>query len=647
VQTSGNIFTINNAGGLDLNGQTLTLGCAGCMGGSILIDATGGATKSIISTIAGGVFRIQGNVTNAVGKTVTNVGTVTLTFSTNAILAINTCQLNPGANLTTVNSELDIESGGDNITNACTYGPSSTLKFKNASVFVLTATQKTWVSGASGVGVPYNVIIDGASVPGSGIRSNISASYYARKDFTITGNGAVDLSATGAPANNLYVAGNWTGSLTELFTPNTNTVIFNGSSAQTLTLTGGSETFYDLEIANTSGDLTLATSSAITLTHRLRFTSGNIIIGNNNFTYNLLSVADAPNATLGTPSNTCKIVTNGTGVVTIKNLPISNTFFFEIGPTTTSYNKVNWETAGAGHTTDDFSARVVVGLPTDILSTAYVNRTWFVSEGVVGGSNGDINFYWQTAHENPSFTSNRASGTTYHKPAATWNTEPNTNLVPLDNNSANMPAAGWRARAGKITSFSPFIEGTSTALPIELISFTGKAIKDGNLLEWQTGSETNNDYFTLEHAVKSLDFKNIGRIKGAGNSVRILNYSFFDNSSEALQSEVSYYKLKQTDFDGKTTYSKEVAINRANKNCFNLTNYFVDENRNMHLTFNAPDSKIITIEVNDALGQVIYTHSFKEAESTIHFDLPEKYAHQLLFLKVSCGQQIAIKKFYY
>jgi hypothetical protein len=256
-QTAGNLLTINNAGGLDLNGQTMTLGCAGCMGGNILVDGiAGGTTKTITSTVAGGIFRIQGNASNSVGKIVTNSSNGTLVFSTNTILAINGCQLNPGANLTTVNSELDIESGGDNITNACTYGTSSILRFKNGSVFVLTATQKTWVSGASGVGVPYNVTVDGSAVAGSGIRSNISASYYARKDFTITGNGTVDLSTTGQPANSLYVAGNWTGSLTEIFTPNQNPVIFNGASAQTLTMTGGTETFYDIEIANTSGDLT-------------------------------------------------------------------------------------------------------------------------------------------------------------------------------------------------------------------------------------------------------------------------------------------------------------------------------------------------------------------------------------------------------
>lgn len=650
VQTaSGDVFQILNTGGLDLNGQTFTLGCiGGCAGGNLLVS---GGARTIISTIAGGVFRIQGASSSVLNKTVTSASGGTLAFSTNAILAINSCDLNPGSALTTINSEAHIESGGDFITNAPTYGSSSTLVFKTGSIFILTTgggSQQAWVTGTSGAGVPYNVTIDGSSVAGSGIRMNANVAYTARGNLSITGNGTVDLSATNAPNNILNVAGNWTNTTSGTFSANTNKVKFNGGTAQTLTKTGGTETFYDIEIANTNGDLTLAASSAITLTHRLTFTSGNIVIGNNNFTYDLASIADAANTTQGTPGSTCKIVTNGTGVVTIKNLPAANSFVFQIGPTTTTYNRCYWETAGAGHTTDDLSARVEVGLPSDITNpNSFVNRTWFISEGVTGGSNGDINVYWITGDENADFTTNRSTGRLYHKPTTTWIIEPNTNLVALDNNSANMPATGWRSRSGAITSFSPFVEGTLTALPIELLKFTGQAVKAGNKLEWTTATEINNDYFTIERSKEGFDFSIAGIVKGAGNSTRKLDYEFLDNSADALQNEVSYYSLKQTDVDGKSTRSQVIAISRIKTAELSINSLFIDQENQVNLNLINGHKDPVSIEITDMLGRILISGNIKHQNGFTTLKLPENLARQVLLLIMYNDHERVIQRFIY
>lgn len=107
------------------------------------------------------------------------------------------------------------------------------------------------------------------------------------------------------------------------------------------------------------------------------------------------------------------------------------------------------------------------------------------------------------------------------------------------------------------TGVLPDCKITVAVLPIELLSFTGKSIGSSNLLEWKTTTEINNDYFTLERSSNATHFSELGTIPGAGNSNTMLYYNFTD---ENPLNGVNYYRLKQTDFDGRFSYSNIVAL---------------------------------------------------------------------------------------
>jgi alpha-tubulin suppressor-like RCC1 family protein len=94
-------------------------------------------------------------------------------------------------------------------------------------------------------------------------------------------------------------------------------------------------------------------------------------------------------------------------------------------------------------------------------------------------------------------------------------------------------------------------------LPVELLSFTGKSLSNSILLEWSTASEINNDYFTIEKSRDGIAFSELGKINGAGNSTQLNSYSLID---ENPFSGTNYYRLKQTDFDGKYSYSEIIAV---------------------------------------------------------------------------------------
>jgi len=96
-------------------------------------------------------------------------------------------------------------------------------------------------------------------------------------------------------------------------------------------------------------------------------------------------------------------------------------------------------------------------------------------------------------------------------------------------------------------------------LPVELASFNGKYDIEKILLDWETASEKNNDYFIIERSVNSEDFETIGRIKGKGNSETESSYNFTD-ADPPKDRALIYYRLQQNDFDTRKTYSNIITI---------------------------------------------------------------------------------------
>lgn len=113
------------------------------------------------------------------------------------------------------------------------------------------------------------------------------------------------------------------------------------------------------------------------------------------------------------------------------------------------------------------------------------------------------------------------------------------------------------SRTGAINTYTMTATLSSPPLPITLLYFNGLNEHSYNSFSWSTATEINNDYFTLEKATDAVNFRAVVKTNGAGNSNAPLIYSIIDYyPTEGL----SYYRLKQTDFNGGYTYSKLVAI---------------------------------------------------------------------------------------
>jgi Secretion system C-terminal sorting domain len=104
---------------------------------------------------------------------------------------------------------------------------------------------------------------------------------------------------------------------------------------------------------------------------------------------------------------------------------------------------------------------------------------------------------------------------------------------------------------------------SNTPTPVELTFFKAQAANNIVKLNWQTASEKNNKGFEVERSIDANTWENIGGVKGQGESNMIINYSFEDKYPLSI---LTYYRLKQVDFDGKESYSniESVAAYKTN-----------------------------------------------------------------------------------
>ena len=141
-------------------------------------------------------------------------------------------------------------------------------------------------------------------------------------------------------------------------------------------------------------------------------------------------------------------------------------------------------------------------------------------------------------------------------------------------------------------------------LPVSLLDFSAEQENDHVFLQWYTASETNNDYFTVERSVEGSSWTVIGTVRGAGNSNSVLSYELID---EHPFSGLSYYRLRQTDYDGTSEYFSPVSV------LFNATNeieIFPNPATN-EFTVSDLANTIYKAEVYDVLGKKVLSRQPK------------------------------------
>ena len=149
---------------------------------------------------------------------------------------------------------------------------------------------------------------------------------------------------------------------------------------------------------------------------------------------------------------------------------------------------------------------------------------------------------------------------------------------------------------------------TNNQLPIELLSFNVEKEGAKALIKWTTGSELNNDYFVIERSKNGRDFEQVTTVSAAGNSNQAINYHTYDYKPlEGL----SYYRLKQVDFNGEYTYSEMIPLDNIivkgkEKKMSVFPNPLTQSELNIHLA-GFGNNEQVEVLFMDSYGRIVYS----------------------------------------
>jgi len=632
--------------------------------GLLDINATGTLTTANASP-----FIFEGGITN--DGTFSKTGTGAVAFNTNnqdingttAITMAGVVTIGSGRTITYKNTSVGgiVLTGILDGTNASStwkndvnttvfYQPNATTRPMNTGILDVSASGNNFyysrTTGNQTLKSPlagyYNLIING----GGAITKTLTGNTTVEGNLTIAASTTLDVDV--AQNYSLTVKGIFLNSGT--FQPRAGTVTLNGTSDQAVTSNGSS--FYNLVINNSGTQVLL--NDNLTAANALTLTDG-IITTSALYRVIMSSTTAASLTAFSTNSFINGNLRRYIGTNT-------NTYTFPIGDGTanTDYYRadiINYNLAGityidsrfkplAGHNDGEMNVADTWEFGSLTYNTINTEGIWEL-EPFAQPSSGSYAVRLYTANmsgltDNDFGPLKRDVGS---MSGADWSTGGGT-LNPNDGDGRTV-ASGYMKRNG-LTTFSEFGGGgggsSGGGLPIELVSFNAIAVGNAVQLTWHTATELNNDYFTIERSADGETFTGVQTIEGAGNSSQSRNYETMDLNPI---SGTSYYRLKQTDYNGAYSYSDVASVVVNKSDLFSISPNPVTESR-IALQLNKEEitGAMESVLVTDMSGKTIFTQHFGSSENpVIALELPHEIASGIYLLTVKCLNSTMQKKF--
>ena len=169
-------------------------------------------------------------------------------------------------------------------------------------------------------------------------------------------------------------------------------------------------------------------------------------------------------------------------------------------------------------------------------------------------------------------------------------------IHPLNENIFWKSDGGYWQISFEVSGFSGFYRRTTSAMPIHLLSFTGKIQNNIANLQWSSGEESNFDHFEIEKSTNGSSFQLQGIIpsKGSNNS-----YTFTTPQTEAT----AYYRLKMVDRDGGGKYSTVIRLSQNSGD--NVVIYPNPATSSINIKVSKPRN----IAIYDEVGRLVKTQT--------------------------------------
>lgn len=116
-----------------------------------------------------------------------------------------------------------------------------------------------------------------------------------------------------------------------------------------------------------------------------------------------------------------------------------------------------------------------------------------------------------------------------------------------------------RQNPWSLSAYASFV--FASTLPVTWLYVRGEIRQQHGWISWATGTEINTDKFIVEHSSNGIAYTAIGQVAAAGNSQTSKQYHF---QHDNLQPGLHYYRIRQLDLDGQSTYSRVITLLHRN-----------------------------------------------------------------------------------
>ena len=216
-------------------------------------------------------------------------------------------------------------------------------------------------------------------------------------------------------------------------------------------------------------------------------------------------------------------------------------------------------------------------------------------------------------------------------------------------------AKGSVLSVNNVDNFNSFTLGTINRvniLPVRLVSFTATP-RDKKVVDvrWETVEEKNNSYYVIEKSIDGTNFASFKTVfsKGLnGNSAKSLVYTEVDDRP---YKGTSYYRLRQTDTDGTTTYSRIVVVSFEGEGGIDVAEegFILYPNPNdgtkVNLKLTGANFDKAQLAVVDMLGRTVYEIEVDKQSSLLVLDILPKLASGKYVLKLVTETKTYAKSF--
>ncbi|WP_422003977.1 T9SS type A sorting domain-containing protein [Roseivirga pacifica] len=630
--------------------------------GDFDVSGSGEATLNSGTTSFSDMELTSGGAVELGGTALTSTGTITVTNGSFTIDGVVTPSFN------------NISVGASGVWNAtAAYDPTINGNLHNIGTF----------TGCNGNGCDYTLTSSSGTITGSGafdavanVILNDGASYTNTNTGGFNASNALRTdSGTGTfinGANGSLIYGGTVGNFTVTnFTANAtnNTVTYNRTASIQRIMPTTDNVYHNLVIDKADG-VDMTTTEVFTFNGDITLNDGDLIMGNQDIILgidaNIIGGSTTGYIQQSGAGRIRKEYTTGGNTATI-NIPFGDatayapmTFALVASDAIPASAEIEFEYVAGAHPDRSNDNSGDGGDDDGTAATDYLNAYWnftsstisnptfnatldYTNVGATGSEAGLQPFLLRT------FTP-EGGGSTIDwfgigsKPAVGSGTvNPTSNIVTFSNVvMGNTDGDDIGNTSNSVTLYA--MDNSGSRLPITLIDFTAKVSGSVVQLDWSTASETNNEYFTIERSSDGSSFHPVLTVDGAGNSSGVIDYQAIDPFP---MNGRTYYRLKQTDFNGQFEYSKLVAVDfhgLQGEHDFALIKNPVQNGETVYLEFSESlSAQPITVQMINGSGRVEQQLD-QVVDSTLEMHLSSPKKSGLYIIQVISNQGRISKK---